>query len=83
MAVDKKVCKGGLLNVQSVGNKTIEIRELIEQYNLDIFMLTETWLWGNIKDSVNIGIFKKRLKTYMFSEAYDLVRGVINDNYKL
>lgn len=50
MAVNKKVCKGGLLNVQSVGNKTIEIRELIEQYNLDIFMLTETWLWGGVAD---------------------------------
>ena len=36
--------KGGLLNVQSVGNKTLEIRELINDESLDILMVTETWL---------------------------------------
>lgn len=33
-----------------MGNKTIEIRELIEQYNLNIFVLTEMWLWGGVAD---------------------------------
>lgn len=34
----------GLVNLQSVGNKTIEIRELIDQLEFDIFfMIAETW----------------------------------------
>ena len=36
--------RAGLLNVQSVGNKTHQIRDLINTNKLDIFMLTETWL---------------------------------------
>lgn len=34
----------GLLNVQSVSNKTFDIHELISDYKLDIFAVTETWL---------------------------------------
>ena len=33
-----------LVNIQSVTNKTIEIRELIAEKSLDILALTETWL---------------------------------------
>lgn len=36
--------KCGVLNIQSVRNKTFDIRELIKDENLDIFALTETWL---------------------------------------
>lgn len=39
--------KCGLLNVQSVGNKTIIIREMINEKNFDICVLTETWLQNN------------------------------------
>lgn len=34
----------GLLNVQSVSNKTFDIRNIIKEYNLDVFAITETWL---------------------------------------
>ena len=44
----------GLINIQSVSNKTIEIRELITDYKLDICVLTETWLQGNLSDASKI-----------------------------
>ena len=34
----------GYVNIQSVGNKTIEIRELLNKKTFDIFAITETWL---------------------------------------
>ena len=34
----------GLLNIQSVGNKTFEIYNLLKDNDLDILALTETWL---------------------------------------
>ena len=37
----------GVINIQSVSNKTIEIRELINERSLDILALTETWLDSN------------------------------------
>ena len=43
--------KCGLINIQSVGNKTITIRNLINELELDLLLLTETWLQGNISDS--------------------------------
>ena len=43
--------KCGLINIQSVSNKTIEIRELISERALDILVLTETWLNDNISNS--------------------------------
>ena len=54
MASKNKHYKCGLLNVQSVGNKTIEIRELIEQFKLDIFMITETWLKEGVGEDSKI-----------------------------
>ena len=41
---DNKYVKCGLLNVQSVGNKTFEINDLLKDTNLCILALTETWL---------------------------------------
>ena len=46
--------KYGLINIQSVGNKTIKIRNLINEQEFDVFLLTETWLQGNISDSSRI-----------------------------
>ena len=63
MAVDK-VLHCGLVNIQSVGNKTINIRNLINEAKFDIFMLTETWLWGNVSDSSKIK--EMTLKTHTF-----------------
>ena len=42
----------GLLNVQSVGNKTLDIYELIIDKKLDVLALTETWL--NMYDTAKI-----------------------------
>ena len=36
--------KCGLLNVQSTGNKTFEIRDLINDSNMDVLVITETWM---------------------------------------
>lgn len=36
--------KGGILNVQSLGNKTLEIHELINDEKHDLLAVTETWL---------------------------------------
>ena len=41
-----------LVNIQSVGNKTCEIRDYINENKLDVLMLTETWL--NYSDSAKI-----------------------------
>ena len=35
-----------------------------------------------IKDSENITQFKKRLKTYLFGESYDMNQKTINEQYK-
>ena len=35
-------------------NKTINIRNLINEAKFDIFILTETWLWGDVSDSSKI-----------------------------
>ena len=50
--------KYGLINIQSVGNKTIKIRSLIEELELDVFLLSETWLQGNVSDSSRINEMK-------------------------
>lgn len=34
----------GFINIQSVGNKTIEIRQLIAEQCFDVFAIAETWL---------------------------------------
>ena len=49
--MNNKLCKCGLLNVQSLSNKTIEIRELIFEFGFDIFILTETWLTNDTRDA--------------------------------
>ena len=53
MATNKKYINCGLLNIQSVGNKTETIRELIKEKSFDIFALCETWL--NSDDKTKIG----------------------------
>ena len=36
-----------------------------------------------IKDSENINQFKKRLKTHLFGESYDMNQKTINEQYKI
>ena len=38
MASNDNVIKGGLLNIQSVSNKTIQIREMIDESRLDFLI---------------------------------------------
>ena len=53
MAIDTSFClKCALVNIQLVGNKTCKIRDYINDNNLDILMLAETWL--NNYDSAKI-----------------------------
>ena len=53
MAIDTRYCLNcALVNIQSVGNKTCEIRDYINDNKLDVLMLTETWL--NINDGAKI-----------------------------
>ena len=36
-----------------------------------------------IEDSENINQFRKRLKTYLFGESYDMNQKAINEQYKV
>ena len=36
----------------------------------------------NVKNSENINVFKKKLKTYLFNECYDLDNKIINYDYR-
>ena len=63
-----KQVKWRLLNVQSVGNKTLAI------YNR---------LPNSVKNSENLVIFKKKLKTYLFSDCYNLVDKTLNETYRI
>ena len=47
----RNALKCGEINIQSVSNKTIEIRELISERVFDILILTETWLGNNASNS--------------------------------
>ena len=38
---------------------------------------------NDIKDSSNLRIFKKTLKTFLFNECYDMTKKKISDHYKL
>ena len=49
-----EVVKCNLINIQSVGNKTNKIKNLIVDQEIDICMLTETWLRNNISDCSKI-----------------------------
>ena len=64
MAVDE-VLHCGLVNIQFVGNKTINIRNLINEAKFDIFMLTETWLWGDVSDSSKIKEMTPKTHTFL------------------
>ena len=46
-----KNIKCGMVNAQSVGNKTLKIRELFDKDKLDILCITETWLKPVIDDA--------------------------------
>ena len=96
--VTRNLIKCALVNIQSVGNKTCEIRDFINDDKLDVLVLTETWLnlYDNakikeirlfnrlpldVKQSPTCATFKKRLKTYLFSNCYDIQRGELNQPY--
>ena len=63
MALTRKL-SCGLINIQSIGNKTNKIKCLLEELNIDIFMLTETWLSSNISDSSKISELTSKLYTF-------------------
>ena len=61
----------GLLNVQSIRNKTMDIREEITSKNLDIMVVTETWLKAGVSD--NTRIIEMTPETHTFHHK---IRGV-------
>ena len=71
MAYKNKQINCGLLNVQSITQKTTEIRELITEKSFDILALTETWL--SESDTCKIVDFLPQ--THMFYHVPRLGRG--------
>ena len=62
LKIKNRHINGGLLNIQSVTNKGEFIQEVINEYDLDFLVLTETWLNGNPSDKSKI----KELKPEAF-----------------
>ena len=58
-----KHLKCGLVNIQSVGNKTLEVRELLGEQELDLFAIVETWL--NEIDSAKIAEMTPMTHTFL------------------
>ena len=52
MATNDVYLNCGYVNIQSIGNKTLQIRELLNEKGFDILALSETWL--NSADSSRI-----------------------------
>ena len=81
--------KCGLINIQSVRNKTHEIRELIVDESFDIlcFRSVAPRIYNKLSSVIrtinNIGTFKKKLKTHLFMEIYDLQDSSINETYEV
>ena len=48
------VLKCGLINIQSIRNKSLEIREFITDNHIDILLITESWLKGTVADKTII-----------------------------
>ena len=71
MASNKIQCD--LINIQSVGNKMNTIRNIMKDQELDICMLTETWLSNNR--------FKKKLNK-LFIRCKNTVDKMLNINHK-
>ena len=65
MDSNNRLIKCGLQNIQSVGNKTEAIRELINEQSLDILILCETWRKVNDKEN-KITINKMLPSTHTF-----------------
>lgn len=42
----------GFVNIQSVGNKTVELRELIAEKSYDVLGIAETWLNESDKSKI-------------------------------
>ena len=71
----KKNLMFGMINIQSVGNKTIKINNLIDELKLDIFMLTETWLSSNISDTSKIREMKPKSHNFYHMPRDDRIGG--------
>ena len=44
-----------LINCQSICNKTDDISDVVKDMDLDVLVITETWLTGNVSDQKIVG----------------------------
>ena len=65
--------KCGLVNIQSVGNKTLLIRDLLCEENFDVFAVTETWL--NSFDTAKINEMTPPTHTFLHVPRHGRVGG--------
>ena len=79
-------------------NTNMSLRHVSESFRLEhqrsrlqmgnrAFEISAPRLWNrlpeNVRASKNIEVFKKRLKTFLFSDCFDIAENKINDEYKL
>ena len=65
----------GLINVQSVGNKTLKIRNLVNEFDLDICILTETWLRNDLSDSSKVAELTPETHSFLHVPRNNLIGG--------
>ena len=73
MAIKDNHINGGLVNIQSTGNKTLEIKELINDNKLDIFVVTETWIDEN--ETAKIAEMTPETHSFVYKPRVGQVRG--------
>ena len=75
MAWNSKNISCGLINIQSVGNKTIKMRNMINEQNIDICMISETWLSNSIADSSKIKELTPKSHNFLHVPREDQIGG--------
>ena len=45
----------GLINCESICNKSDQISDVVKDMDLDVLVITETWMTGNVSDQKIVG----------------------------
>jgi len=67
--------KFSILNVRSAVNKAAEIHDTIESYNLDVLLLSETWIQQNSPPSVKLDIAPVGYRVFHVHRSTTRTRG--------